>query len=327
MIDVSVIICTHNPRENYLQRVFDALNRQTLSKEQWELLLIDNASDEPLISKWDLSWHPHARQILEENLGLTRARLAGIRESASDLILFLDDDNVAAPDYLEKLIYIVGLYPWIGCFGAGTLTPEFEEEPAPELRPYCRKLALRTVERAMWSNIGGDSCTPWGAGLAVRGPIARRYVEVVSTSPIRLDLGRRGAALLRGEDDEFSWIASEMSLGKGIFPELRIVHLISRARVQLAYLERIEEGHALSGVLMDYVHGVDPESSSERRTWPRIVKSWLRSMLAIAAAYTSGSRTARRAFFVARRMSVARERGTRKGVQFITANRFKTKTI
>lgn len=42
-----------------------------------QLLLIDNASKATLASTWDLSWHPRARQIREEELGLTRARLPG----------------------------------------------------------------------------------------------------------------------------------------------------------------------------------------------------------------------------------------------------------
>ena len=45
MATLSVIICTHNPRLDYLRRTFDALKLQTLDRDQWELLLIDNASD------------------------------------------------------------------------------------------------------------------------------------------------------------------------------------------------------------------------------------------------------------------------------------------
>src|ERR1022692_4717847 len=97
----SVIICTHNPRPDYLRRTLDALKAQTLPKEQWELLLIDNASKEPLADTWDLSWHPQARHIREEALGLTRARLCGISQSKGELLVFVDDDNVLSADYLE----------------------------------------------------------------------------------------------------------------------------------------------------------------------------------------------------------------------------------
>ena len=45
---VSVVIPTHNPRHDYLARVVDALRQQTLPREQWELLVVDNGSRVPL---------------------------------------------------------------------------------------------------------------------------------------------------------------------------------------------------------------------------------------------------------------------------------------
>jgi glycosyltransferase involved in cell wall biosynthesis len=101
-----VIICTHNPRLNHLQRTLDSLKSQTLDKEYWELLLIDNASRVPLSTAWDISWHPTARHIREDDLGLTPARLRGIMESRSALLVFVDDDNVLATDFLEQTIAI-----------------------------------------------------------------------------------------------------------------------------------------------------------------------------------------------------------------------------
>ena len=47
-MNLSVVICTHNQRKDYLQRTLEALKAQTLPPAQWELLLIDNASDEKL---------------------------------------------------------------------------------------------------------------------------------------------------------------------------------------------------------------------------------------------------------------------------------------
>ena len=45
MLDASIIICAHNPRFHYLERVLAALRIQSLPYEQWELLLVDNASE------------------------------------------------------------------------------------------------------------------------------------------------------------------------------------------------------------------------------------------------------------------------------------------
>src|ERR1700731_4167104 len=98
---LSVIICTHNPRLDYFQRCVDGLRNQTLSCQEWELLLVDNRSDEPVADCVDLSWHPVTRVVREEAPGLTAARLRGIRESRGDLVVFVDDDNVLDRDFLE----------------------------------------------------------------------------------------------------------------------------------------------------------------------------------------------------------------------------------
>ena len=75
-MQISVIVCTHNPRPHYLTRVLEALRDQTLPIEQWELLIIDNASHQPLTeTSWDLSWHPRARIVREEELGIAAARV------------------------------------------------------------------------------------------------------------------------------------------------------------------------------------------------------------------------------------------------------------
>ena len=95
-MQLSVIICCHNPRSDYLERVLEALQAQTLSTNNWELLVVDNASENPVSASHNISWHPNARHVREENLGLTRARLRGIAESKADLLVFVDDDNVLA---------------------------------------------------------------------------------------------------------------------------------------------------------------------------------------------------------------------------------------
>ena len=96
MVDATIIICTHNPRPHYLDRVLAALRNQSLPYRQWELLLIDNASEPALAPRWDILWHPNARHIRESELGLAVARRHGIMEAAGDLLIFVDDDNILA---------------------------------------------------------------------------------------------------------------------------------------------------------------------------------------------------------------------------------------
>lgn len=256
---ISVIICTHNPREDYLRRTLDALNKQTLPKDQWELLLIDNASKEPLAGKWDLSWHPKGRHILEEELGLTPARLRGIRESKADLIVFIDDDNILESHYLERSLKIAETHPHLGVWGAGRLVPEFEVQPETPLLPYLSLLALRTVEKSAWTKDPTDPfTTPWGAGLVVRRFIATEYNVQFQKCSLRRSLDRKGQSLVSGGDDEFSRVACSLGTWKGLFVELEITHLISAGRIEESYLLRMAEGNAYSSYLMQRIHGDEP---------------------------------------------------------------------
>jgi glycosyltransferase involved in cell wall biosynthesis len=107
-VSVSVILCTHNPRHDYLCRVLASLREQTLPAEQWEFLVVDNRSNQRLAEIWDISWHPRGRHIREDELGLTAARLRGIQESSGSLLVFVDDDNVLAPDFLDQAKAISG---------------------------------------------------------------------------------------------------------------------------------------------------------------------------------------------------------------------------
>src|SRR5438132_8045352 len=202
----TVIICTHNPRPEYLRRALEALKMQTLPSRQWELLLIDNASHKKLSDLCDLSWHPNARHIREDELGLTPARLRGITDARGDMLVFIDDDNLLARNFLEQVQATVARNPHLGVFGAGVLEPEFEVLPAPELGPFLGLLALRSVPSPLWSNNPADvALIPWGAGMSVTREVAGSYLKLVQQLKVKAMIGRRGQELFCGEDDLFSW--------------------------------------------------------------------------------------------------------------------------
>src|SRR5438128_12332900 len=127
-LKLSVIICTHNPRMDYLTRVLQALKAQTLPKDQWELLLIDKASDQELARSWGLSWHPHGRHIREDKIGLNFARSRGFEEAEGEVAVFVDDDNVLANGWIEEVFRLFQSNPRLGACG-GMTVPVYEQEP------------------------------------------------------------------------------------------------------------------------------------------------------------------------------------------------------
>ena len=254
MFAISVIICTHNPRENYLRRVLDALKAQTVPSKDWELLLVDNASESPLAGRVDLSWHPNARHVREEKLGLTHARLRGIAESKGALLLFVDDDNELRADYLQASLKISADCPWLGAWN-GSCIPEFEVEPPAELRPWLYGLLIEKVNVSVWAKLPmGGPALPTGAGMTVRRPVAEQYRELATRDPLRQALDRSGKNLGAGGDSDLALCGFEMGLGAGRFPELELVHLIPARRLTMEYLEGLHEGFGYGGTVLTAIH-------------------------------------------------------------------------
>ena len=246
---ISVIICTHNPRVDYLQRTLGGLKNQTLEFGCWELLLIDNACTKPLAASWDLSWHPHARHVKEEKLGLTPARMRGIVESNGEVLIFVDDDNVLEKNYLRYAIDLLDLHTQIDCMGAGKLIPEYEEIPNKRLLPFINVLALRTVESDVWG-LSSNIPEPWGAGLIVRKRLANLYLKNINDNKIHETLGRKGNALVSGDDNLFGLTALKHGRGIGLFTKLEILHLIDKKRINIRYFERLMYGVGISSAII-----------------------------------------------------------------------------
>jgi len=308
-MDVSVIICTHNPRPDYLRRVLDALKAQTLPMEQWELLLIDNASSEGLVDVWDLSWHPSAHHIRENELGKTPAVLRGIKESAGELLVLVDDDNVLAPDYLAESKAISERYVFLGAWGAGVIEPEFEIQPPTWVHNYFYLIAIRNVATNRWSNlIDTDVTLPWGAGLSVRNEVAKVYANAAAKDPLRRSLDKIGDGFGLMGDLDLALAAVELGMGTGLFPVLKMKHLMPATRVQEEYLLKCAEGNSYSGLIL----------AASRRRLPEIPRlSALRRVLGKARRFLTMKPRPRR-FLEA---SIRGQQRALKDIQFLNSEK------
>jgi glycosyltransferase involved in cell wall biosynthesis len=252
MNSLSVIICTLNPRQDYLERTLEALRTQSLGHDHWELVIVDNASDSPLASRLDLSWHPQAVILREETPGIGAARICGFGSATADLIVCVDDDNVLAPDYLEQALKIGESHPFLGAWG-GANVGEFDEPPDEWLLPCLEYLAIRPAPKDMWSNLYGSwESTPIGAGMCLRRAVVDAYLESVASTPKRLLLGRSGSSMVSSEDIDIVFHAIDIGLGVGRFPSLRLTHLIPKQRCARDYLLKLVEGTAESQVYLDW---------------------------------------------------------------------------
>jgi glycosyltransferase involved in cell wall biosynthesis len=257
---LSVIICTHNPIPDYFQRTLEALKSQNVSCYDWELIIIDNSSNPPISNYTDLSWHHNSKIIIENELGILPARLRGIKETSSPLILFVDDDNVLESDYIKKGLEIAANYPFIGCWG-GSIIPEYEIPPPSWLTSYKWLLACGDVPRDRWSNyIKNGAMTPPTAGMFLRRIVANTFLDVVQNDPRRNLLGRRGKkGLTNSEDTDLALTACDIGLGYGQFSQLILKHLIPKNRLTEDYIFRLAEGTAFTIFLVEALRGIMPD--------------------------------------------------------------------
>jgi hypothetical protein len=272
---LSVIICTHNPRADYFRRCLDGLKVQTLPRGRWELVVVDNRSDQPVAGWIDLSWHPASRIVREEELGLTPARLCGIRESKGDLMIFVDDDNVLDSDFLETLLCVAREKPFLGSW-SGQCRPQFEEPPPAWTRLYWGNLVIREFEKDVWSNMPRLPATmPLGAGLCVRRQVALFYLDLHQSGKRAFQFDRNGRSLLSAGDNDLAGCACDVGLGVGLIASLKLTHLISPERLTEDYLVRLSEGISFSAIVLDHYRSPLAEMASYKVRWHEPVRALL----------------------------------------------------
>ena len=264
----SVVICTHNPCKKNLERVLEGLRLQSLDIREWELLLIDNSSETPLNGRYDLSWHPHARNIREETIGLTPARLRGIVESNGETIVFVDDDTVLSSSYLEHVLAISQEYPFIGAW-CGSSIPEYEKPLPKWIGNEVWRLTVVDVERDIWGNDPDGAGVPFGAGLCVRRNVGLQFLDLCENDSNRRMLDRIGIALAGYGDVDLALCAVDIGLGVGRFMRLQLTHIIPAGRMTLDYFLRHAEGDASSRMLFRAIRGYPIEQAKQLNCFTR----------------------------------------------------------
>jgi hypothetical protein len=87
---------------------------------------------------------------------------------------------------------------------------------------------------------------------------------------------RQGGSLLGGGDTEISFVCCSHGLGTGIFPGLKLTHLIPQHRISEDYFVRFVEGICLSNFLLRYKwQHIIPQSPFSIKTLLSVLKTIL----------------------------------------------------
>ena len=100
---ISVVIPTRN-RSDLLSLAIQSLLSQTLDKDHFETLIVDNGSADhtkEVVKKY-INQLPNLRYIHAPEPGLHIGRHRGMREAKGDILVFTDDDIEVTPAWLES---------------------------------------------------------------------------------------------------------------------------------------------------------------------------------------------------------------------------------
>lgn len=101
---ISVILTTFN-RVNLLEKVLDSFIKQTIPSCDYELIVLDDGSTDQTSEKVsEYVGHIPLKYVYQWNAGLAAAKNHGLALAASELVLFLDDDDSIESNFLEEHI-------------------------------------------------------------------------------------------------------------------------------------------------------------------------------------------------------------------------------
>ncbi|MEY9888991.1 O-antigen/teichoic acid export membrane protein/GT2 family glycosyltransferase [Catenulispora sp. MAP5-51] len=210
---VSVIVCAYTPdRWDDMLAAVHSVRHQTVRPDE-VVLVIDHC---PELLRRAQQALPGVRVVPSRGLrGLSGARNTGIQTASHDVLAFLDDDAVADPDWLERLL---ASYENESVLGVGGLvTPRWDAG-----RPSWFAREFDWVVGCSYRGMQVPVRNFIGANMSFRRDVAVRI------GGFRTDLGRVGTRPVGGEDTEFCIRAtSETEGGSLVYQEgARVRHRV-----------------------------------------------------------------------------------------------------
>ena len=240
----SIITCTYNPDPEIFGKLVKAVNMLCVNDSfTYEWLIIDNGSksfidDIPLL-KIILSEKDNIFVVKEPKAGLTNARIAGTKQSKGDWVLFLDDDNELAKDYLLTAYDLINKYPLVKCWGPGHINVTLLDPCVPSWITARKDMFQeKYANEVMFSNEKNwSSCHPAGTGMVIEKNILTGYVERVQKNHYTLT-DRLGKSLSSGGDTQIVFHAVAQGMYVGLSPELVMNHNIEPRKSTFKYLKK-----------------------------------------------------------------------------------------
>ena len=258
----SIVICCHNSAEVIIPTLEAVAKLHIPESLSWEIILVDNnCTDNTVELASRVCEEKKLRCTIEYETepGLVHARKKGVEHACFQYLIFLDDDNIVARDWLGKAFSIFSAHSNVGAVG-GNIKPLVTYEHPSWFRrfqgiyacgPQGKRSGIVTRSRKMLV----------GAGLAMRPSIVKSIFS--SHLPLFL-VGRTKNTLLRGDDSEICMRCVLMGWDLWYEASMELAHNILKKRVSWEYLTEVRRGRGSAEIILllyqDLIEGRRPRS-------------------------------------------------------------------
>jgi glycosyltransferase involved in cell wall biosynthesis len=212
-----------------------SLQQQTIGSGAFDILVVDSCGttetgDQLAAMVAEVS---NARLLRADQPGVSTARNLGMRESAADFVAYIDDDALAAPDWLACMREVIAMHPpWPGVVG-GRVLPVWER-PLPDWWPPSLRGVLSIIE---WEGRGEyrtaqvpAKLEPYGVNMAVQ------RLPLLEAGGFPEHLGRFAGLLLSDEDVQVAWQLQDRGYRAWYDSRIVVRHQIQGRRMNPAWL-------------------------------------------------------------------------------------------
>jgi glycosyltransferase involved in cell wall biosynthesis len=258
---VSIIICFYNA-EDKLDLTLSHIKALKIPKETFvELLLINNCSTDRSVEVVnntlqgfdDFPW----RIIYEQEPGLTNARYCGLNHSKGNTLLFCDDDNWLAEDYLIQGLAYLNSNENIAVLG-GHGTP-VSTIAIPDWFAEVQNFYACGPQFSKNGKVRGVRNVVYGAGMFV---VKKHWLDLISRGYKPFSSDRKGTELSSGGDSELCLAFQIAGFEIHYSSHLIFKHQIEPNRLTKVYLSKLQEGiqnsSFISRFYRDFLFGYRP---------------------------------------------------------------------
>ena len=235
---ISIIICSYLRPKKLIDAIWSAV-RQSFSKKEYEIIIVDNAPDSSGIRR-EIKYFQDKykdfdgfiRYIAVPQKGLSYARNAGLWNAKGEYILFVDDDALLDYYLLEEIYTAFKYHPNAGIVGGQVILDVPFPRPRVLLKGFENLWSQFKVSYSAYKEVSQQFEFPYGANYAASKKALWRV------GGFRMCYGRVGNDFAGGEETALCFKMLEIGYAIGIQPQAKVLHRVDKDRFSKEHVKK-----------------------------------------------------------------------------------------